>query len=251
MRSPHSPTGLTTSSWSTWPVDRDDSPPRPTQAEVASLQLVEPLRATDPSRPDPVAADELFGLVQAARRAGDDRLMVEEPVDVRFELRGGAVAPRPVLLQRLHHDPVEVAADLPQEGRRFRPPVLGLGRRGLAHGAQLGARPGRVLLADLAADLVEAGPPEVFRVEGQGPQEGDLGVPGHHLAAALPLGRSFTPRAASRPGRAPRNPKAGLRTSPDAPAPVRARRRRGCTRCRCLRRWRSARRRCRPAARRT
>ena len=58
--------------------------------------------------PQPVPTDELPGPVPHAGRTRHHRLVAEVTLDVRGELRRRAVAPGPVLLQRLHRDPVEI-----------------------------------------------------------------------------------------------------------------------------------------------
>ena len=102
-----------------------------------------------------VLAGELLQLVRRRRRAGFDRVAFEVALDVLGEAVGRLVPPRPVLLQRLHHDPVEVAADeLRQPGRLDL--ALGRDRRQvLSRLRKPRARLRRLLLADPPQDLGE------------------------------------------------------------------------------------------------
>jgi len=59
----------------------------------------------------PVLAVELPQTVRERRRAGLDGLVLQETIDVPRQAVGRLVAAGPVLLQRLHHDPVELAAE--------------------------------------------------------------------------------------------------------------------------------------------
>ena len=68
----------------------------------------------------PVPAGELGNRYQRRRRARLDRLVGQVSHHVGREVVGRLVAPAAVLLQGLHHDPVELAADRPvqRRGRR-------------------------------------------------------------------------------------------------------------------------------------
>ena len=72
----------------------------------------------------PVLARELPQPVAGRRRARLHRLVVQVALDVPGQPAGRLVPPRPVLLQALHHDPVELAAHQLRQPRR-----LGLPRR--------------------------------------------------------------------------------------------------------------------------
>ena len=61
--------------------------------------------------PDSVPLGVLAQSIERARRPRLDDLVVPKPRDVRRELRRSRVAPRPILLERLHHDPVQVTAN--------------------------------------------------------------------------------------------------------------------------------------------
>ena len=67
---------------------------------------------------DAVARDELAHEVGAARRRRGDRLVRQVALDVAREALGGLVAALAVALDRLHHDPVEVAAQARGEDAR-------------------------------------------------------------------------------------------------------------------------------------
>ncbi len=69
-------------------------------------------REQDKTRGDYLAfvpLDEFFQAVSAAGRAGLDDLVGEIALDVAGEAVGRLVAPGAVFLERLHHDPVELA----------------------------------------------------------------------------------------------------------------------------------------------
>ena len=51
--------------------------------------------------------------------------MVQVSPDVGRQFRGGVVSPRPLLLERLHGDPVQVAAQLGAQGVRIGPATAG------------------------------------------------------------------------------------------------------------------------------
>ena len=59
---------------------------------------------------EPVSADGSLKLVNYARRTGDDRLVVQVPQDVLRQAIGCFVTPRPLFLQCLHYDPIQVTA---------------------------------------------------------------------------------------------------------------------------------------------
>ena len=61
---------------------------------------------------DLVAAEELPQAVHGAGAPGQDRLRLQMPPNVFGQTADGLVPPDAVLLQRLHHDPVQVAPDL-------------------------------------------------------------------------------------------------------------------------------------------
>ena len=68
--------------------------------------------------------------------------------------------------RRLHHDPVQLAADQPRQPRRLRPPVGGQRRQAVGR-AQPGARPRRLLLPDHPQHLQQRRPPPArFRSNG-------------------------------------------------------------------------------------
>ena len=53
--------------------------------------------------------------VSRAGRTGQDRLIVEVPLDFQGHTVGGFVAAVAVLVQALHHDPVEIATELARQ----------------------------------------------------------------------------------------------------------------------------------------
>ncbi len=61
--------------------------------------------------PGPVPPDELPQPVGRRRRTGGDGLVVEEPLEVVRQADGRGIPPVPLLGQRLHHDPVQIATD--------------------------------------------------------------------------------------------------------------------------------------------
>jgi hypothetical protein len=101
------------------------------------------------------------------RRAGLHRLIFQVPHHVRGEIVGRLVPPAPVLLQRLHHDPVQLAAvgsvQVPRVGL-----AMGRDRRlCCAERAQPSARLRWLLLADHATQLFEGRLAEGLLVEGR------------------------------------------------------------------------------------
>ncbi len=115
-----------------------------------------------------VPPHELRRAIGRRRRTCQHRLARQVPLDVRRQLRRRAVAPRPVLLQRLHRDPVEITRELTSQGRSVRLPELRRLRRTLTlQRAQPRTRFRRLVLADLATDLVEPGSSQLPRLEGQ------------------------------------------------------------------------------------
>ena len=86
-------------------------------------------------------------------------LLVQSPVrqyQVNAVVGGRLVAAVAVLLQRLHHDPVQLALHQLGELRRLGAPIGGQGRQAVG-GAQLRARFRRLLLADHPEHLQHAG----------------------------------------------------------------------------------------------
>jgi hypothetical protein len=113
-----------------------------------------------------VPTHEFLQSVELAGRAGEDRFVVEVALDVGREFQARGVPARAVLLQRLHHNPVQIGIDLlggPGLGFRvwgsgFRVPSSGFRVPGsITLLAQPGARFGRLLLANDPAHLIQAG----------------------------------------------------------------------------------------------
>src|SRR5690349_11719882 len=91
--------------------------------------------------------------------------------DIAGQAVGGFVAAAAVLLQRLHDDPIELAAHQPAELSRVALAPRG-NRLGLvAERAQSGAGTWRLFFADDPADLVEGGAFQTFLVERGGAGE--------------------------------------------------------------------------------
>ena len=113
-----------------------------------------------------VTRDEPPQLVEDARRAGEDGLATQVPQDVGRELVGRLVSPRAILLDRLHDDPVDVAADRAAQVSRVG--ALQLADVGAGTGERVDACRGsrRLLLLDDALDLPVPGLAECDRVEG-------------------------------------------------------------------------------------
>jgi len=103
----------------------------------------------------PVAPGELPQPVPRRRRTGLHRLIVQVALHIHREAVGGLVTPVAVLFQRLHHDPVQLAAAEPAQLPRIALPLRRHGCRRLPQRADARARPGRLLLADDAADFVK------------------------------------------------------------------------------------------------
>ena len=112
----------------------------------------------DSGKGSAMAARKFFELVKPRRWTGDDGLVIEVTLDVFGKGNGAFVPSGAILLQRLHHDPIQVATDLTGEFRR-----LCLAPKG----AQPGRGPGRLLLADSAADFLETGPAQFLPIEWQ------------------------------------------------------------------------------------
>ena len=108
-------------------------------------------------RPDEhrhVAARELAQPIPGARRHGVHRLTCEIAPDVGAECRRRVVAPRTVLLERAHHDPIEFAA-----------------QDATAHRRDPRRRPRRHVLADRAEQLGVALLQRAVDVERLGPRQ--------------------------------------------------------------------------------
>ena len=111
-----------------------------------------------------VLPHELPQPVGPARRGGQHRLVRQVPQDVGREAVRRLVTPGAVLLQRLHHDPVEVSLQRPLQLRRLDVAARRDARQGLRR-AHLGARPGRVDLPHHPQHLQERPPLELLRID--------------------------------------------------------------------------------------
>src|SRR5271155_4161086 len=102
-----------------------------------------------------MALDELAGLVGETGWTRYDRLVTPGEPKKRSEFRRSAVASGAILVQRLHGDPVEIAAQHPRQLTRLDPARLRRSGQGIPIRSDLGARSGRLFLAQLAEQLVE------------------------------------------------------------------------------------------------
>ena len=114
-----------------------------------------------------VFAGELLQPIGGARRPGNDRFVVEMPLEVGRQAVGRLVTSAAILFQALHHNPVQVAPEqMDQPGRFDRTPF---GRRGQAlagEGRQLRARADRLLLPDRLDHRVQSLRHQFLGVEG-------------------------------------------------------------------------------------
>ncbi len=107
-------------------------------------------------RPSPAprgACAQLPQLVSRRRRARLDRVARQVTLDVAGKAAGRLVTPGSVLLQRLHHDPVELAADQLGQPGRFGLALRGDRRQPFRRLAEPRARLGRLFLLDPPQDL--------------------------------------------------------------------------------------------------
>ena len=112
--------------------------------------------------------DQFLDLIHLARRARDDGLVVQMPLNVRGQAIGGLVPPIAVLLQASGHNPVQVTPHVVEESCRFRRAALRCRRQvGRAQRVQPRRGPRRLLLADGAPDFVNARRQQSVRVERQ------------------------------------------------------------------------------------
>ena len=133
-----------------------------------------------------VPPHELPQPVAGRRRAGLHRLVGQVALHVRRQAVGRLVAAVAVLLQRLHHDPVQLAAHQPAQLRRLRAAV-GRDRGQLLGRAQPRARPRRLLLADDPQHLRRR-PPRSSRFLGERRRAGQQLVQEHAQASRCRCG---------------------------------------------------------------
>ena len=134
----------------------------------------------------------LLQFVGRARRARHNRLVREVALDVRRQSVDRLVATRPVLLQRLHNDPVEISTHGPRQ-------LANLGRalcrhlcRSLAQLAHLGARFRWILFTDHLDCRIQGPFAKTLRPERCCPREQLIE---HHPArgSCSPASRSLAP----------------------------------------------------------
>jgi hypothetical protein len=100
-----------------------------------------------------IALDELPQAIRAARRAGEHGFVREVTLYVRREVARGRVTARAILLETLHHDPVEIAAQERAHARGVDAPSLRrLCGRLVDRGDACARRP-RLLVSQDAHDL--------------------------------------------------------------------------------------------------
>lgn len=143
------------------PVRQPFCGPRPHQPDRSHRESRHQRHERENGRRDtsPVTATELTQPVCSTRRTSRDRLAAQVTLDVASQFRRRAIAALSVLLEGLHGDPVEIAAEqLHQLAFVGAPPIRHVLSR-VAKPAQAGARRGRILFADHPSHLVEAGCP--------------------------------------------------------------------------------------------
>ena len=113
-----------------------------------------------------VAANQFLKAIGGTGRPRDDRLVPQVALDVHCQGVGSFVTTGAVLLEALHHDPVEVTAnDFYQRGN-LRAVRFGDGHRFRhAHRAEASRRPLRFILANFAAHLIKAGTEQLIGVQ--------------------------------------------------------------------------------------
>ena len=129
--------------------------------------------------------------IPGRRRARLHRPVGQVPHHVGGEVVGRLVPPPSVLLQRLHHDPVELAPHGAVEPPRVGPPPGRDGRERLPQGAEPRAGLRRLLLADDPPHLVERRLAERLAVERRaaGQQLVEQDAQGVDVAAGVHVGR--------------------------------------------------------------
>ena len=108
--------------------------------------------------------------VRRRRRASLDRLIVEIMLQLPRQRPGRLVAPAAILVERLHHDPIQLAPDDFFQPGRLGAPVSGDGRQRAAR-TEPRAGFGRLLLADNPQHFIERCTPQPMLVEGSAARE--------------------------------------------------------------------------------
>jgi len=115
-----------------------------------------------------VALSELAEPVACGRGARAHRFVGQMASDVQGERVGRLVAARAVLVERLHHDPVQIAAQRFDEPGRIGVATFGCSRQLVRpQCAQASGRTHGLLLANDAAHCVQAGFQQFFGIEGR------------------------------------------------------------------------------------
>ena len=105
---------------------------------------------------DTMAAREFLHAINRARRTRQHRVALDETRDVRREIVGRGVAAGAIFFQRLHHDPVEVAAQRVDQLRRIGAMTArGGGEFHVHHRREFRRGAHRLLLANRPAALIQ------------------------------------------------------------------------------------------------
>ena len=116
--------------------------------------------------PQFVTPKRLLEAVEFTRWAGKDRLVVQVTQNVMGQPVGRLVTPRPVLLQTLHHNPIQIPAHQVNQLRRLGMTLLGdRGPVGRLQSADSGRRPERFLLPDDPPHLAQSRRHQFFLVK--------------------------------------------------------------------------------------
>jgi len=138
-----------------------------------------------------VLPHEPAGAIADAWRPRDDHVVLEMTHDVGCELGRRRVSTRPVLLERFHRDPIQVAAQKAIQRSHVRVAASRDLRRRRPESLQLDGRPRGFVLANDAPDLLVACFPQHLRIEGQGADEQLV----EHDAQRVDIGRRINVHA--------------------------------------------------------
>src|SRR5581483_11634124 len=70
-----------------------------------------------------ISADKFLKAIHLARRSRDHRLLGAIPLEIRSQARNRVITPAAVFLERLHHNPVEVALEQRSQTERISLPL--------------------------------------------------------------------------------------------------------------------------------
>ena len=117
---------------------------------------------------DPVSANKPAGQIHPGGRPGFDGFVPQMPLEIGGEVVGGGVTAFAVLLERPHHDPVEIAPNGTEQTRRFRGATFGRGGQfHLGQRSQTSGGAGRIGLAQSAEHFFHAGLEQFPGIEGR------------------------------------------------------------------------------------